>query len=89
MDHKIIVIVWQMGEKIKVTDGPQDNSNCMTNGRENKGFVIQLQLSCGPLVTFIFSPICHTITIILCYVTFYYQFNLRMIRKKIKIIHTC
>ena len=38
MDHKIIVIVWQTGEKIKVTDGPQDNSNCMTNGRENKGY---------------------------------------------------
>jgi hypothetical protein len=37
MDHKIIVILWQMGEKIKVTDGPQDNSNFMTNGRENKG----------------------------------------------------
>jgi hypothetical protein len=37
MDHKIIVIVWQIGEKIKVTDGPQDNSNCMTNWRENKG----------------------------------------------------
>jgi hypothetical protein len=37
MDHKIIVILWQMGEKIKVNDGPQDNSNCMTNWRENKG----------------------------------------------------
>ena len=27
-----------MGEKIKVNDGPQDNSNCMTNWRENKGY---------------------------------------------------
>jgi hypothetical protein len=27
-----------MGEKIKVTDGQQDNSNCITNRRENKGY---------------------------------------------------
>jgi hypothetical protein len=35
MDHKIVVIVWQMGEKIKVTDGPQDNSNCKNDPKEN------------------------------------------------------